>query len=161
MMKGLFLVVWLPINTIHYTWEYTNCTCWKACVCMLSHVWLFVTPWMEATRLLCSWCFPGKNSEAGCHFLLQGIFPTQGSNPQLLYLLHWQVGFLGVFCIFFSNSWATTCWQIVSSDTNLTLKNISINSYHNGIVTKLSMSSLILTVACNVDAIILTLQMRF
>ena len=27
----------------------------------------------------------------GCHFLLQGIFPTQGSNPYLLCLLHWYV----------------------------------------------------------------------
>ena len=26
----------------------------------------------------------------GCHFLLQGIFPTQGMNPRLLWLLHWQ-----------------------------------------------------------------------
>ena len=26
--------------------------------------------------------------------LLQGIFPTQGSNPHLLHLLHWQVGSL-------------------------------------------------------------------
>ena len=26
-----------------------------------------------------------------CHFLLQGIFPTQGSNPHLLYSLHWQM----------------------------------------------------------------------
>ena len=26
----------------------------------------------------------------GCHFLLQGIFPTQGSNPHLLSLLQWQ-----------------------------------------------------------------------
>ena len=30
----------------------------------------------------------------GCHFLLQGIFPTQGSNLSLLGLLHWQVGSL-------------------------------------------------------------------
>ena len=29
-----------------------------------------------------------------CHFLLQGIFPTEGSNPCLLYLLHWQAGSL-------------------------------------------------------------------
>ena len=28
----------------------------------------------------------------GCHFLLQGIFPTQGSNPCLLCLLQWQAG---------------------------------------------------------------------
>ena len=29
----------------------------------------------------------------GCHFLLQGIFPTQGANPCLQCLLHWQAGF--------------------------------------------------------------------
>ena len=33
------------------------------------------------------WDSPGKNTGVGCHFLLQGIFPTQGSNPHLLY---WQ-----------------------------------------------------------------------
>ena len=35
---------------------------------------------------------PGKNTGVGCHFLLQGIFPTQGSNPDLLdcrQTLHW------------------------------------------------------------------------
>ena len=26
---------------------------------------------------------PGKNTGVGCHFLLQGLFPTQGSNPGL------------------------------------------------------------------------------
>ena len=39
-------------------------------------------------RLPCPWNFPGKNTEVGCHFLLQGIFPTQGLNLQLLL---WQV----------------------------------------------------------------------
>ena len=34
---------------------------------------------------------PGKNTGVGCHFLLQGIFLTQGSNQHLLILLHWQV----------------------------------------------------------------------
>ena len=34
---------------------------------------------------------PGKNTGVGCHFLLQGIFLTQGSNQ---HLLHWQVGSL-------------------------------------------------------------------
>ena len=38
-------------------------------------------------RLLCPWDFPGKNIGVGCHFLLQGIFPTQRLN---LCLLHWQ-----------------------------------------------------------------------
>ena len=40
-------------------------------------------------RLLCPWDFSGRNTEVGCHFLLQEIFPTQGSNP---HTLHWQVG---------------------------------------------------------------------
>ena len=30
---------------------------------------------------------PGKNTRVGCHFLLQGIVPTQKLNP---HLLHWQ-----------------------------------------------------------------------
>ena len=37
---------------------------------------------------------PGKNTGVGCQALLQGIFPTQGMNPHLLCLLHWQVGSL-------------------------------------------------------------------
>ena len=32
---------------------------------------------LQLTRLLCPWNFPGKNTEAGCHFLLQGIFLTR------------------------------------------------------------------------------------
>ena len=36
-------------------------------------------------RLLCLWDFPGKNTGVGCHFLLQGIFLTQGLNPGLLH----------------------------------------------------------------------------
>ena len=39
-------------------------------VCVLSHVWLFVTPWTVA--LLCPWNFLGKNTGVVCHFLLQG-----------------------------------------------------------------------------------------
>ena len=56
----------------------------------LSHVRLFVIPWTVALRLLCPWNSPGKNTGVGCHALLQGIFPTQGSNLHLLSLLHWQ-----------------------------------------------------------------------
>ena len=43
---------------------------------------------MQPAKLLCPWHSPGKNIGVGCHFLLQGIFPTQGSNPYLLWLLH-------------------------------------------------------------------------
>ena len=46
----------------------------------------------QPAGLLCPWDSPGKNTGVGCHALLQGIFPTQGSNPRLLCLLHWQAG---------------------------------------------------------------------
>jgi len=42
---------------------------------------------MVATRLLCPWDSPGKNTGVGSHFLLQGIFQIQGPN---LHLLNWQ-----------------------------------------------------------------------
>ena len=45
-------------------------------------------------RLLCPWDSSGNNTAVGCHALLQGIFLTQGSNPHLLCLLHWQAGSL-------------------------------------------------------------------
>ena len=47
----------------------------------LSHVRLFVAHQV-----------PRKNTGVGCHFLLQGVFPTQASNQYLLDLLHGQVG---------------------------------------------------------------------
>ena len=43
---------------------------------------------LSPPRLLCPWDSPGKNAGVGCHFLLQGIFPTQGWS---LRLLHCQV----------------------------------------------------------------------
>ena len=59
---------------------------------VLSHVWFFAILWTVAhIRPLCPWDSPGKNTGAGCHFLLQGIFQTQGSNWSLLHLLHWQM----------------------------------------------------------------------
>ena len=37
----------------------------------------------------CPWDSPDKNTQVHCHFLLQGIFPTQGLNPGLLCC--WQI----------------------------------------------------------------------
>ena len=42
---------------------------------------------LQIARLFCSWDFPGNNTGVGCHFLLQGIFRTQGQNLHLLRLL--------------------------------------------------------------------------
>ena len=49
---------------------------------------------LSPARLLCPWDSPGKNTGLGGHDLLQGIVPTQGLNPPLLHLLHWQAGSL-------------------------------------------------------------------
>ena len=59
-----------------------------------SHVWVFHTHGLQSTRLFCPWDPPGKNIGVDCHVLLQGILWTQGSNPSLLCVLHWQEGSL-------------------------------------------------------------------
>ena len=46
-----------------------------------------MTPWTIAHQAPLSRDFPGKNTEADCHFQLQRSFLTQGLNPRLL---HWQ-----------------------------------------------------------------------
>ena len=66
------------------------------CVCLSRAVVSLCDP-HGLTRLLCQWDSPGKNTGVGCHSLLQGIFPTQGSNLdlphcwQILYQLRHQV----------------------------------------------------------------------
>ena len=71
------------------------CVC--VCACMLSHfshVQLFCNPMDYSPQAPLSMNSPGKNTGVGCHALLQGILLTQGSNPYLLCLLHWQAGSL-------------------------------------------------------------------
>ena len=68
----------LPLDFHH-----SGRVCW-ACLIVSDSV----TPWI-LTRL--HGIFPGKNTRVGFYFLLQGIFLTQGLNPHLLCLLHWQV----------------------------------------------------------------------
>ena len=64
-----------------------------ACVLScFSRVQLCAILWTVPTRLLCPGDSPGKNTGVGCHALLQRLFPTQGSDPSLLHLLHWLLG---------------------------------------------------------------------
>ena len=46
---------------------------------------------LHPTTLFCPWGSPGENTGVGCRFLLQGVFLTQGLNPDVL---HWQVNSL-------------------------------------------------------------------
>ena len=60
-----------------------------------SHVWLFATPWTVAPQAPLSMGFSRPECCRGFSCPpLPGIFLTQGSNPWLLCLLHWQVGSL-------------------------------------------------------------------
>ena len=56
---------------------------WTGCVCCAQQSW-----GLYPTRLLYPWNFPDNNTGVVCHFLLQGIFPAQGSNPCFLCVLH-------------------------------------------------------------------------
>ena len=55
----------------------------------------------------------GKNTGVGCHALLQGIFPTQGSNPRLLCLSPWQEGSLPLLPLHGSNTFQILFLQSV------------------------------------------------
>ena len=56
---------------------------WCLLLSHFSRVQLFATP--RTARVFCPWDFPGKNTGVGFYLFLQGIFPTQGSNPGLLH----------------------------------------------------------------------------
>ena len=66
------------------------------CVCVCAQACLTLCDPMDCSlpRLLCPWNFPYKNTGVGCHFLLQGIFPTQVLIPCLWHVLHWQTWIL-------------------------------------------------------------------
>ena len=71
--------------------ERENALSTSACVCVFSDfssAQLFVTLKTVAHQAPLPRDSPGKNTGVDCHALLQGIVPTQGSNPCLLCLLH-------------------------------------------------------------------------
>ena len=64
-----------PTFQIIYNYYQYCCLVAKLCSALLRPYGLLLP-----IRLHCPWYFPGKNTGAGCHFLLQRIFPTQDSN---------------------------------------------------------------------------------
>ena len=50
--------------------SFSNARKWKVKVKSFSRVRLFATPWLQPTRLLCPWDFPGKSTGVGCQCLL-------------------------------------------------------------------------------------------
>ena len=109
-MQGLGLQKGCQMSKLKYRTQYLGHTCskkscsvylkfkFKGASCILSsnsvlkfwylktlqrHVQLFGPHGLQPTRLLGPWDFLGESTGLGCHFLLQGIFLTQGSNPGL------------------------------------------------------------------------------
>ena len=105
-----------PRSLVGYSPRYHCCSVASSCPPLLQDHGL------QPTRLLCLRDFPGKNTGVVCHFLLQGIFSTQGLNPsQNLHcrqsLDHWvtkevpkekKSGF-AVLCLSSSTSFDSTC----------------------------------------------------
>ena len=77
---------------------------------------------LEPTGLLYPWNSPGKDTGVGCHFLLQGIFPTQGSNPDLLhcrqtlYCLSHQGSFVVKAMVFLVVMYRCESWTIKKAE---------------------------------------------
>ena len=70
-----------------------QCVCVCVCVCVCTQSCPTLCNLMDCSPPGSSvhGIFQARNTGVGCYFLLQGIFPTQGLNPSLLCLLHWQV----------------------------------------------------------------------
>ena len=85
----IYMYIYTHIHTVHFLYLLITDSDGRSCVS--DSLWCYG---LQPARLLCQWDFPGKNTGVGCHFILQGVFPTQGSNPHLLCLLHWQVASL-------------------------------------------------------------------
>ena len=89
---GLVLTCSLVLLNFQYSWITMHSSFRIMCVFSCSVMSDSLQPHgLSPARLFCRWDFPLKNTREGCHFLLQGLFPTQGSNTHLLY---WQANSL-------------------------------------------------------------------
>ena len=84
-------VLKLTVETKWWRWFETKLSAQcVTCACALCSVVSdsFRLNGLLPARLLCPWDFSGKDTGMGCHFLLQGVFLTEGLNPGLLCFLH-------------------------------------------------------------------------
>jgi len=79
------------LPNVFHMFQYTNnyilfhYDSFNVVILSLSCVWLLWPHVLYTAKLLCLWNYPGKTTGVGYHFLLQGIFLTQGSNLGLLH----------------------------------------------------------------------------
>ena len=96
-LQGRFLTIGPPGKPLHadyWTFCLPNHIVWKWQWCWklksLTYVQLFVTTWTVACQAPLSMEFSRQEYWSGLPFPTSGVFSTQGSNPHLLRLLHWQ-----------------------------------------------------------------------
>ena len=97
--------------------ELPRCCEMNCCCCLVTKLCptLLLPHGLQPASLLCSWDFPGKNTGVSCHFLLQELFLTWGSNPLLL---HWQAGFFlplshqGALMEWITSPQRSMCWNL-------------------------------------------------
>ena len=66
------------LSSVHMFMPFEMCIC-CICGCWVAQLYLTLCDphGLQPAKFLCPLNFPGKNIGAGCHFLLQGIFPTR------------------------------------------------------------------------------------
>ena len=115
------------------------------CVCVLSRIQFFVTPRIVACQASLSMGFSQKEYWSGCHFLLLGIFLTQGLNPRHLHHLPWQEGSLPLN-------------HLGSLGLDITcLKNCSLSSLtsHSPFMEKSEYTVFVLIITCGLSSLVL------
>ena len=104
------LITWLQTADLFLKTDNATDAQTAGCVCLCGLIHSVVSdslqPFgLQPARLLSPWDFLGKNTGVGCHFLLQGIFLTQGWNPCLPHLLYCR--------------WILYCWAIGEARTHI------------------------------------------
>ena len=72
---GYFITIWSRLSGISFV-----------CVSSSGMSDSFLPDGLKLARLFCPWNSSGKNTEVGCHSLLQRIFPNPGIKPGSLAL---------------------------------------------------------------------------
>ena len=84
-------MLFLSCASAEHPGSWKECRLWNyvlSCPCVLTQSCLTVfTQWTVACHAPLSMGFSGRNTGVSCHFVLQGIFPTQRSNSHPLQLL--------------------------------------------------------------------------
>ena len=129
-----FLICEVELNSTHLTEqslgditrEYVPSFNTESCCCCLdskSSPTLLGPHGLQPTTLLCSWDFPCKDTGMVCHFLLQGIPPTKGSNLGLLHcrqiLYSWSQAEKPLLSVITSHLFASLALQLCSGALQL------------------------------------------